>query len=229
MGWYNGGRKSFGIGEWNASESFPESVQIMEFHEKLQELRKQKGITQEELAEALYVSRAAISKWESGRGYPNIDSLKALAKFYAVTIDTLLSGDEILHLAEEDSKQHRSRFCDLVSGLLDCSMALFFFLPFFGQKSGDGIQAVTLLALTEIPAWLNAFYCAVVLGSVLIGITTLTLQNCTCRYWLTTKAVLSTGCSLVGVFLFILSRQPYAAAFALVFLVIKALLAAKKH
>ena len=47
----------------------------MEFHEKLQELRRQKGITQEELAQALYVSRAAVSKWESGRGYPNIDSL----------------------------------------------------------------------------------------------------------------------------------------------------------
>ena len=59
----------------------------MEFHEKLQQLRKQKGLTQEQLADQLYVSRAAVSKWESGRGYPNIDSLKALAKFYSVTID----------------------------------------------------------------------------------------------------------------------------------------------
>ena len=63
----------------------------MEFHEKLQELRKQKGLTQEQLAQQLYVSRAAVSKWESGRGYPNLDSLKALAKFYSVTIDELLS------------------------------------------------------------------------------------------------------------------------------------------
>ena len=50
----------------------------MEFHEKLQELRKKKGLTQEELAKELYVSRTAISKWESGKGYPNIDSLNFL-------------------------------------------------------------------------------------------------------------------------------------------------------
>ena len=56
----------------------------MEFNEKLQQLRKQKGITQEELAESLYVSRTAISKWESGRGYPNIESLKAIARFFGV-------------------------------------------------------------------------------------------------------------------------------------------------
>ena len=77
----------------------------MEFHEKLQELRKQKGLTQEELAESLYVSRTAISKWESGRGYPNIDSLKAISKFFSVTIDELLSGEEVLTLAEEEQKQ----------------------------------------------------------------------------------------------------------------------------
>ena len=77
----------------------------MEFNEKLQSLRKSKGLTQEELAEVLYVSRTAISKWESGRGYPNIDSLKAISKFFGVTIDELLSGNELLTIAEEDSKQ----------------------------------------------------------------------------------------------------------------------------
>ena len=57
----------------------------MEFHEKLQELRKQRGMTQEELATALYVSRTAVSKWESGRGYPSIDSLKAISGFFGVS------------------------------------------------------------------------------------------------------------------------------------------------
>ena len=77
----------------------------MELSEKLQELRKEKGLTQEELAEALFVSRTAISKWESGRGVPNIESLKAISKFFSVSIDELLSGEEILKIADEDDKQ----------------------------------------------------------------------------------------------------------------------------
>ena len=68
----------------------------MEFNEKLQELRKQKALTQEELAKELFVSRTAISKWESGRGYPNIESLKLIAQFFSVTVDELLSSNEAL-------------------------------------------------------------------------------------------------------------------------------------
>jgi len=48
----------------------------MTFREQLKELRIRKILTQEELANKIYVSRTAISKWESGRGYPSIDSLK---------------------------------------------------------------------------------------------------------------------------------------------------------
>ena len=54
---------------------------VMEFNEKLKELRSSRGLTQEELAEALFVSRTAVSKWESGRGYPSIDSLKEISTF----------------------------------------------------------------------------------------------------------------------------------------------------
>ncbi len=106
----------------------------MEFNEKLQSLRKQKNMTQEELAKALFVSRTAISKWESGRGYPNIDSLKAIAEFFGVTVDELLSGEQIISIAKKDGIDKADRFRDLIFGLLDTGYALFFFLPFFGEN-----------------------------------------------------------------------------------------------
>ena len=68
----------------------------MELHEKLQALRRQRGCTQEELSRRLYVSRTAVSKWESGRGIPGIDSLKAISQVFGVSIDSLLSGEELL-------------------------------------------------------------------------------------------------------------------------------------
>lgn len=112
----------------------------MEFHEKLQILRKEKGLTQEELAEHLYVSRAAISKWESGRGYPNIDSLKAIAGFFSVTIDELLSSGEVLTLAEKEAAQKRGKLCGQILGCLDCSAAILYVLPIFGQTVNGQIQ-----------------------------------------------------------------------------------------
>ena len=199
----------------------------MEFNEKLQELRKQKGLTQEELAQLLYVSRTAISKWESGRGYPNIDSLKAIAKFFGITIDELLSGNELLTIAEEDSKQKEKHFRDVVFGLLDCSIAMFFFLPFFGQKADGILQEVSILSLSEIAPYLRTAYFAVVIGTLVLGILTLALQNCHQVFWVRNKSKVSLMLNTIGVLLFIISSQPYAASFLFMFLAIKVLMLIK--
>lgn len=200
----------------------------MEFSEKLQALRKQKGLTQEQLAKELYVSRTAISKWESGRGYPNIDSLKEIAKFFSVTVDRLLSGEEVLTIAREDQKRKESYLRDLVFGIMDISLILFLFLPIFGQKVNDAVQEVSLLALTEIAPYIKIAYFATVITTVLVGIMTLALQNCG-GFWIRLKSKLSLTLSVVGVLLFILSRQPYAAALVFVFLTIKAVTFVKKQ
>ena len=201
----------------------------MEFNEKLQELRKQKGLTQEELAEYLYISRTAISKWESGRGYPNIDSLKAIAKFFKVTIDELLSGDELLTIAEEDTKQKERTIRDLVFGLLDCGMALLLFLPFFGQKADGIIQEVSLLVLNSIQPYLKIAYIVFVGTMIVMGITTFALQNYRNRLWTQYKSILSLALSAVGVCLFVISQQPYAAVFVFAFLIIKTLMLIKRQ
>ena len=200
----------------------------MEFHEKLQELRKNRGLTQEELAESLYVSRTAISKWESGRGLPSIDSLKAISKFFAISLDDLLSGEELLVIAEDDHKQKEMHIRDMIYGLLDCSMALLFLLPFFGQKVNGAIQEVSLLALTEIQLYLRILYLVTVIGMTALGVLTLALRNSNCAFWIQNKSKVSLLVNAIGVFLFIISQQPYAAVFVFLFLIIKALMLIKQ-
>ena len=199
----------------------------IEFNEKLQELRKQKGLTQEELAEKLYVSRKAVSKWESGRGYPNIDSLKEIAKYFSITVDELLSGNELLKIAEEDGKQKKNTVRDLVFGLIDCSIGMFLFLPFFGQRSIDAVTGVSLLSLNEVSPWLKYLYVFSVIATVIYGILTLALQNLNKPFWIKNKSKLSLFITALGTLLFIVSMQPYAAAYLFVMVLIKALILVK--
>ena len=200
----------------------------MELNEKLVELRKQKGLTQAELAEILFVSRTAVSKWESGRGYPNIDSLKEIAGFFSVTIDELLSTDEMLTIAEEDSKQKQNHLCELIFGLLDVSALLFFLLPLFGQKIGETVHEVSHLSLNEISTFIKIAYFAVTISIALFGILILALQNCNNPTWTKNKYIISLVLNAVGTVLFIATKQPYAATFLFVFLTIKALTLIKK-
>ena len=201
----------------------------MEFNEKLQELRKSKGLTQEELAQAIFVSRAAVSKWESGRGYPNIDSLKEIAKFFSVTVDELLSPNEVLTIAEEDGKQKEKHFRDLIYGLLDICIAMLLFLPFFAEKEDGAIQSVSLIALDGVQPYLKIAYFAVVISSILIGILALALQNCQWVAWVKSKTTVSFSLGAIAVLLFMISSQPYVAVFAFALLAIKALMLIKRQ
>lgn len=199
----------------------------MEFNEKLHQLRKHKGLTQEELADILFVSRTAVSKWESGRGYPNIDSLKEIANYFNVSIDSLLSSDELLCLAEEDSRQKQQLLCDLVFGSLDCSAAMVFFLPFFGQETGGQVLGVSLLNLSEISLCLKSVYGAFLIGMAVAGIAILLLRNYSAPLWTNNKYKMSLFLNVLTTLLFIISSQPYAATFLFVFLIIKAMMLIK--
>ena len=201
----------------------------MEFNEKLQELRKQRGLTQEELAEKLYVSRTAISKWESGRGYPNIESLKAIAKFFSVTVDELLSSGEVLTIAEENQKQTEKRFRDLAFGLLDLCMSLLLFLPLFAEKADGIVRSVSLIALDGVQPYLKTAYFAVFLSMIVMGILTLALQNCQAMAWVKSKTMISLILGAIAVLVFMISSQPYAAVFAFALLAIKALMLIKRQ
>jgi len=109
----------------------------------------------------------------------------------------------------------------LVFGLLDCSIAMFFFLPFFGQKADVIIREVSLLSLTEIAPYLRTAYFAAVIGMIVSGISTLALQNCCHTFWVKNKSRLSLVLNAAGILLFIIGSQPYAAAFLFVIEAIK--------
>ena len=66
----------------------------MALSEKIFTLRKQKGLSQEQLGEALGVSRQAVSKWESGQSLPDLDKLLALSRYFEVSTDSLLTDEE---------------------------------------------------------------------------------------------------------------------------------------
>ena len=130
-------------------------------------------------------------------------------------------------LVKQGKYSKEKRFCDLVFGLLDCSIAMFFFLPFFGQKADAIIQEVSLLSLTEIAPYLRTAYFVVVIGIIGSGMVTLALQNCYQAFWVKNKSKISLALNAVGTLLFIISSQPYAAAFLFIFLVIKVLMLVK--
>lgn len=66
----------------------------MEFQQRLYELRKRSGLSQEGLADLLGVSRQAVQKWEAGTSRPDLDNLAALARYFNVSLDYLVTGQE---------------------------------------------------------------------------------------------------------------------------------------
>lgn len=206
-----------------------ESVLTVELNEKLQKLRKQRGLTQEELAKQLYVSRTAVSKWESGRGTPGIESLKAISAFFGVPVDDLLSGEALTIMDETDCGRRKAYMQDMIFGGMDCGMALLLVLPLFAQRVNGAVQAVSLLGLTAVHPGTKAAYAAAVVAMTVTGVLTLALQNSACALWAENKARLSSLLGIAGLLLLIAGRQPYAAAFVCFALAIKVLILLKRR
>lgn len=130
----------------------------MEFHEKLQRLRKHHGLTQEQLAEKLYVSRTAVSKWESGRGYPSIDSLKCISGVFGVSIDELLSSEELIDAVGADGRAGPGKSRASTAGIIDLATALLILLPLYGNPVDGRIQSANLISFTAAAPLIRAAY-----------------------------------------------------------------------
>ena len=193
----------------------------MEFHEKLQELRKSRGLTQEELAEALFVSRTAISKWESGRGYPSIDSLKEISRYFAVSIDELLSGDQLVLIAEKENKSNLNCLCDLLFGFVDLLSLLLIFLPLYPKPVDGYIYSVSLIEYVDNEIWICMTYWSLFILLTIIGIMNIIMVKFKFERGKKEITFLSLGIGIITVLFLAITREPYAVTVAFLLLLIK--------
>lgn len=199
----------------------------MEFHEKLQELRKGRGLTQEELADALYVSRTAISKWESGRGYPSIDSLKELSNYFSVTIDELLSSDKLLPIAERENKANLQNMCDVLFGTIDVCSFILIVLPLYPNMVNGYVYSVNLWAYIQRTGLNYLSYWIMYAALVLSGIIKLLLVKFRNEKYSRTMTEISMVLGIILVLFLAITREAYAVVVAFLLLVIKGILLLK--
>lgn len=201
----------------------------MEFNEKLQSLRKEKGLTQEELAEVLYVSRTAVSKWESGRGYPNIESLKDISKFFSISIDDLLSGEKLLSIAEKENKSNIRGMCDLLYGIVDLLSFILVALPLYPNTIDGFVYSVNLLNYKEIsPVILRVYWIAFVLLFV-IGVTEVVLTKSKKEKANKSVTEISLVFNILLVVFLALTGEVYAVVVAFLMMVIKGAILLKRR
>lgn len=201
----------------------------MEFHEKLQELRKSRGLTQEELAEALYVSRAAVSKWESARGYPGIDSLKEISKYFSVTIDDLLSGEKLLSIAEKENKANIRNMCEFLFAIADLCVLLLIVLPLYPDMTeGKGaVYSVNLFSYTEAAPVYRFVYWGLFVSLILLGLIKMILIKGKIEKGYRIITDISLGLHSLSVLVLGMTRVAYAIVAAFFLLLIKGMLLLK--
>ena len=201
----------------------------MEFNEKLQELRKSRSLTQEELAEALFVSRTAISKWESGRGYPSIDSLREISRYFSVTIDDLICSEEMISVAENEKKEFADKSLSLICNAMDILLAILLFIPAFGNGP-ESPETVSLFGLTGITPWVKNVFIVMIATAILNGICGVIIANFNKPVWNKHRLITGVILSILMVIVLIATKQPYAGIVCFAFLVIKGFLIIKvKH
>ena len=195
----------------------------MDIGEKLKALRTERGLTQEQLAAKLYVSRTAVSKWETGGGSPNLDSLQAVARLFDVSVDDLLSTDDLIVLAR-DERRSTARSSGMLSfGLLDVLAVVFAFIPLYGVDDGSFVRMANLAdygASVDFGASF-AVMAAAVVSLMFVGAVEIVLAAAGSRRAARIVALVGFAVQALAVVLFASTMQPYATTLMFVLLLAK--------
>lgn len=199
----------------------------MEFGDKLHQLRKEKDLTQEELANALFVSRTAVSKWESGRGYPSIDSLKEIASYFSVSIDDLLSSEKVISIAVKENKANIRNMCNQLFGIVDLFSFMLIVLPLYPNTVNGYIYAVNLFEYTPTNRIVLYLYWCLYLLMLGLGVVKLWLSRA--KGERNDKVIIDVSMVINIIIVLFLgnTREAYAVMIAFMLLVVKGILLMK--
>lgn len=195
-----------------------ERTEQMELSEKIQKLRKERGLTQEQFAEQLFVSRTAVSKWETGRGTPSMESLQMIAKFFDITLDELLRAEDIITIAENENKANISRFASYIDGIFNITAVVGVLLPLYKVEQNNLFYSVPLY---QFKGWLAVLYWIFPVLMSICGTIQILINK-------GERETLKKNMNFIGfvlnacaIFVLILSGQPYPAVMFFTLLLIK--------
>lgn len=198
----------------------------MELSEKIQKLRKEHNLTQEQLAEQLFVSRTAVSKWETGRGTPSMESLKQLANLFHITLDQLLSTEEVVVIAEKENKENINRFASYIDGIINLAALLGLLLPLYKVEENGLFHSVPLY---QLGGWQGVVFWIAPVIMVICGIAQMVLAGSENTKMNTAANMVGTAAHICAILLLIVSGHPYPAVLFFFLFAVKGILLLKKR
>lgn len=144
---------------------------MITFGKKVKQLREEKGMTQQILADRLYVTRQAVSRWECGARYPDLLTVKKIAQILEVSVDELLSGEElrenvekepVLSMPVENIIQTVLYTIAAIAYLLMCIFSIYSFMP---SEAPANTRQITLTSAGTVCGYLACF-AAVLMGVI---------------------------------------------------------------
>ena len=182
------------------------------------------AVTQEQLANQLFVSRTAISKWETGRGTPNLDSLQAIAKLFGVSLDELLSTEEVVVMAKNENKRNTEQILCYIDSVLNLMSVFGFLLPMYKVFKNNVYYCVPLY---QYSGFMHKTIFIIQSAILLCGVLGLIFQ------WKEKEKIYNfvkfSGYILMIIFIFLLIalNYPNASSFCFAFLLIKGMVLIK--
>ena len=132
----------------------------MELKDKLKQLRKNRGLTQAQLADAIFVSRSTVAKWENGLGLPGKDSMEALERLYGISQEEVATTEPEIVIMEKNRKLH---LCSQIAGwvLMLLITAAAIALPFALRSGQYGFTANMAAGSYADSAYIDAGDCRI--------------------------------------------------------------------